>query len=273
MQPRLRFLISGVLAAIVFGAGYFVAVVVPGAGDTTVHDYTSFYASDSRMTAASLLFVALIAGSLLMLWFFTELRAQLPDSLLVRIAYGAAIVGVIALPVGASILGGPAGAQTERRRRVRWRAGRGCVRRGRPGHHAWAGDGWLCRGDAADVDRRPSERTFPEVARHCRWRTWSARPGVVLLDSRIGNRCLGACHRGHAGKELSVERCAGTVFGAADRPRLAHESLHALPEVSGVRRTLSRYEAPRGDIPCWPAHHMMPKAASNGTDGEECAQL
>ena len=111
MQPRLRFLISGVLAAIVFGAGYFVAVVVPGAGDTTVHDYTSFYASDSRMTAASLLFVALIAGSLLMLWFFTELRAQLPDSLLVRIAYGAAIVGVIALPVGASILGGPAGAQ------------------------------------------------------------------------------------------------------------------------------------------------------------------
>lgn len=111
MQPRIRFLISGVLAALVFGAGYCVAVVVPGAGDTTVHDYTSFYASDSRMTAASLLFVALIAGSLLMLWFFTELRAQLPDGLLVRIAYGAAVVGVVALPVGASILGGPAGAQ------------------------------------------------------------------------------------------------------------------------------------------------------------------
>ena len=51
MQPRLRFLISGLLAALVFGAGYCVAVVVPGAGDTTVHDYTSFYASDSRMTA------------------------------------------------------------------------------------------------------------------------------------------------------------------------------------------------------------------------------
>ena len=273
MQPRLRFLISGVLAALVFGAGYCVAVVVPGAGDTTVHDYTSFYASDSRMTAASLLFVALIAGSLLMLWFFTELRAQLPDGLLVRIAYGAAVVGVVALPVGASILGGPAGAQQNAVGGFVGVPVAAAFAKGRPGYHAWAGDGGLCRGDAADVDRRPSERTLPEVARHRRWCTWSARPGVVLLDSRIGNRCLGACHRGHAGKELSVERCAGTVFGAADGPRLAQESLHALPEVSGVRRTLSRYEAPRGDIPCWPAHHMMPKAASNGTDGEECAQL
>jgi hypothetical protein len=111
MQPRLRLLISGVLAAIIFGAGYCVAVVVPGAGDTTTNDYTSFYASDSRMTTAAILFFALIAGSVLMLWFFTELRAQLPDGLLTRIGYSAAMVGVVALPVGAAILGGPAGAQ------------------------------------------------------------------------------------------------------------------------------------------------------------------
>lgn len=90
MQPRRRLMLSGLLAA---------------------NDYNSFYASDSRMTAASILFFALIGGCLLMLWFFTELRAQLPDGLLSRIAYSAAIVGVVALPAGASILGGPAGAQ------------------------------------------------------------------------------------------------------------------------------------------------------------------
>ncbi|MGH2633678.1 MAG: hypothetical protein ACRDG3_09740, partial [Tepidiformaceae bacterium] len=109
MQPRQRFMLSAVVSAIVFAIGYAVAVVIPGAGDTTTADYAKFYNSDSKMAVAMVLFFVLIGGCLLMLWFFNELRQRLPDTLLTRIGYTAAIIGVVALPIGAGILGGPGG--------------------------------------------------------------------------------------------------------------------------------------------------------------------
>jgi hypothetical protein len=111
LEPRTRFLISGVLAAIVFGIGFTVAVTIPGSGgDVTDSTFTKFYNSDPRMTRALILAVALVAGCLLMLWFFTELQARVPDTMLSRVGYRAATIGVVALPIGAFIMGGPAGA-------------------------------------------------------------------------------------------------------------------------------------------------------------------
>lgn len=110
MHPHLRFLISGLLAAAVFAVGYAVAITVPGAGDASAKGYTSFYTSDARMTVAGVLFAVLIAGCIGMIWFFTEWRSRLPDGLLTRVGYTAAVFGAVALPVGAAIMTGPAGA-------------------------------------------------------------------------------------------------------------------------------------------------------------------
>lgn len=111
MEPRLRFALSAVLAAIVFGVGYYVAILIPGAGDTSDKDFTDFYNSDGKMMTALVLFFVLVAGSLAMLWFFNELRARLPEGMLTRIGYAAAVVGVVAVPAGEGIILGPSGAR------------------------------------------------------------------------------------------------------------------------------------------------------------------
>ncbi len=111
MQTHQRFALSAVLAAIVFGIGYFVVVYIPGAGPTPDKNYADFYGSDRQMRIAGILSVVLLVGSLAMLWFFNELRARLPDGMLTRVGYTAAMVGVIAVPIGAAIMVGPAGAK------------------------------------------------------------------------------------------------------------------------------------------------------------------
>jgi hypothetical protein len=111
VTPRLRFALSAVLAAIVFGVGYWVAILIPGAGSSTDKDFTDFYNSDGKMAIATVLFFVLVAGCLAMLWFFNELRARLPEGMLTRIGYAAAVVGVVAVPAGAAIMMGPTGGQ------------------------------------------------------------------------------------------------------------------------------------------------------------------
>jgi hypothetical protein len=117
MEPRLRFALSAVLAPIVFGVGYYVAILIPGAGNTPDKDFADFYNSDGKIAMALVLFFVLVAGCLIMLWFFNELRARLPEGMLTRIGYSAAVVGVVAVPAGAAIMLGPAGAHTQVRTR------------------------------------------------------------------------------------------------------------------------------------------------------------
>ncbi len=110
MEARSRLMISGVIASVLTGIGYVVAVFIPGVGDTTVADYKGFYSSDSRQAFALLLLFVLTAGCLAMLWFFNELRARFADGILVRLGFTAAVVGTICLPIGASVMGGASGA-------------------------------------------------------------------------------------------------------------------------------------------------------------------
>jgi hypothetical protein len=108
VESRLRIALSAVLAANVFG--YLVAIRIPGAGNTMGKDFTDFYSSDGEMRTALILFFVLVGGSLLLLWFFNELRLRLPEGMLSRIGYAAALVGVVAVPAGAAIMLGPTGA-------------------------------------------------------------------------------------------------------------------------------------------------------------------
>jgi hypothetical protein len=110
MKPNLRFALSAALAAVVFGIGYYVFIFFPGAGDTPDSDFTTFYASDNKMNTAMILSGILLVGSLAMLWFYNELRARLPGGMLVSVGYAAGMVGVVAAPLGAFAMGGPAGA-------------------------------------------------------------------------------------------------------------------------------------------------------------------
>jgi hypothetical protein len=108
MKANQRLTLSAVLAAVVFGIGYFIAVVIPGAGSASASDYTKFYTSDSKQTVAAILYVALFVGCMAMLWFFNELRARLVEDTLTRLAFTATVVGVVAVLAGAAVLGGPA---------------------------------------------------------------------------------------------------------------------------------------------------------------------
>jgi hypothetical protein len=94
-----------------FGAGYFVVALIPGGGSVKDKDFTNFYDSDGKKMAALVLFFVLVAGCLSVLWFFNELRARLPDSIMTRTAGTVAAVGAAAVATGAGIMGGPLGAQ------------------------------------------------------------------------------------------------------------------------------------------------------------------
>ncbi len=111
MNSRSNLRLSALVAGLLFGVGYCLVVVVPGGGDVSEQDFTDFYASDGRQFAAFGLFFALVAGCLAATWFFNELRAALPESVLTRTAGGAAAVGSAAVAIGAAILTAPIGAQ------------------------------------------------------------------------------------------------------------------------------------------------------------------
>jgi hypothetical protein len=87
-------------------------ILVPGAGDTNKDkDFTSFYDSDGKMLVAFLMGIALVAGTLALVWFFNELRSRLADDTLSRVGYTAAGVGAGAAAIGGAMLLGPIGVQ------------------------------------------------------------------------------------------------------------------------------------------------------------------
>lgn len=104
-------MVSGTTAAVLFTIGYFIVVVIPGGGEVTEQDFTDYYGGDPNFFSAFLLLLALLAGSLAMVWFFTELRVRLPNRPLAMTAYGVSLVGSGALAIGGAILFGPAGVQ------------------------------------------------------------------------------------------------------------------------------------------------------------------
>jgi hypothetical protein len=104
-------MISAIVAAVLFAIGYAVGLVIPGGGTTTEEDFLDFYGGDPSFVVPLLLVLTLIAASWALLWFFTELRARLPDQVLSRTAYAVAIVGAGALAIGGALLFAPAGVQ------------------------------------------------------------------------------------------------------------------------------------------------------------------
>ncbi|HEY7136071.1 MAG TPA: hypothetical protein VIB48_13485 [Acidimicrobiia bacterium] len=107
-RPRHALTIAGVLAGIVFAVGFFSVIIIPGLGGTsTTKDFTDFYNSNGKRSAADLLLVVLTVGCWLMVWLFTELRARLAGSARVEVAHRLSVVAASAVMIGAAIEAGP----------------------------------------------------------------------------------------------------------------------------------------------------------------------
>jgi hypothetical protein len=111
LSTSTRFRIAGLVSGILFLAGYCIVIVVPGGGDVTEKDITDFYASDGKGTLAYVLQAALAAGSLSVVWFFHEMRARLPESMLATMAGAASSFGAALAAAGGGIIVGPLGVQ------------------------------------------------------------------------------------------------------------------------------------------------------------------
>lgn len=107
VTSRQRLLLSAFVAAIVFGIGFAIAVTIPGLGGSKAQDVTDYYNNDTQMNIAFLLFWAFVLGSLAMVWFFNELNARLESGILTRVAFSAAMLGIVASIAGASVMAGP----------------------------------------------------------------------------------------------------------------------------------------------------------------------
>ncbi len=111
MLSTTRLRASAALAAVLFVIGYLVVAVTPGGGDVTESDFTKFYDSDGKMLVSLLLTVVLVLAVPALTWCFIELRAALGGGVMAQLASTLGILGAVALPVGAVILGAPAGVQ------------------------------------------------------------------------------------------------------------------------------------------------------------------
>ena len=111
MSAANRFRVAGLVSGILFLAGYCIVIVVPGGGEVTEKTIADFYASDGKGTLAYLLSVVLAAGSLSVVWFFHELRARLPESMLSTMAGSAVSFGAALIAAGGAIMVGPLGVQ------------------------------------------------------------------------------------------------------------------------------------------------------------------
>jgi len=111
MTSATRLRVSAALGAVLFIVGYMVVAVIPGGGDVTDSDFTDFYDSDGKMFLALLLTIALVLAVPALTWCFIELRAALGGGELAQLASTLGILGAVALPAGAFILGAPAGVQ------------------------------------------------------------------------------------------------------------------------------------------------------------------
>ncbi len=76
---------------------------------TAEEDFADFYGGDPSFFNTFLLLLPLLFGCLALVWFFSELRARLPEQVLSRTAHGASLVGAAALAIGGAILFGPVG--------------------------------------------------------------------------------------------------------------------------------------------------------------------
>lgn len=103
--------VSAVLAGLCFGAGLLGLFSVPGGGEVTDQQFTDFYASSEKRALALGGFFLLVAGSWLMTWFFTELRALLPAGRAADVGLGVARTSALASVVGAGVALGPVGVQ------------------------------------------------------------------------------------------------------------------------------------------------------------------
>lgn len=103
--------IAGITAGLVLAGGSLFFSVVPGGGTTSTSSILDYYHSSGRRETAIILALVLVAGCLLTMWFFTELRARLAATTQARVAYGFAIAGAALIMAGAGIAMGPTGAQ------------------------------------------------------------------------------------------------------------------------------------------------------------------
>jgi hypothetical protein len=103
--------ISGVVAGVVTLAGLVGTTLVPGGGTTSAKSVLDYYDSSGKRASAVALGFVLIAGCLIMMWFFSELKARLADNRSTRVAHLFAVFGAAAIAVGNCILLGPTGVQ------------------------------------------------------------------------------------------------------------------------------------------------------------------
>ncbi|MGI8925685.1 MAG: hypothetical protein ACR2HN_03435 [Tepidiformaceae bacterium] len=111
MDAITRFRVSALVAGIIFLAGYCIVLLIPGGGDVDAEDFTDFYDSDGKRNLAFLLLIALVLGSLAMVWFFTELRTFLPAGALTSVGYASAMIGAALVIAGGGIMAAPLGVQ------------------------------------------------------------------------------------------------------------------------------------------------------------------
>lgn len=105
---RSRLTVAGVTAGIVFAVGFVVVLLIPGLGGTSsTKDFTDFYNSSGRRSAATLLAFVLLVGCWLMVWLFTEIRARLTSSLRSDLAVRLSVIGAAAVMIGTSVELGP----------------------------------------------------------------------------------------------------------------------------------------------------------------------
>ncbi len=103
-----RLMIAGVLAGIMFAAGFVMTILVPGLGGTSkTKDFTDFYDSSGKRGAATVLGFILVVGCWLMIWLFTELRANLTGSTRADLAFHLSLVGAAAVMIGSAVDLGP----------------------------------------------------------------------------------------------------------------------------------------------------------------------
>jgi len=96
-------LISSILAVVLFVIGYLIGAILPGGGEVDEADFIGFYEVDASFSTAFLLVLAMLAGSWALVWFFSELRGRLPDRILSRTGFAAAMIGAAGLATGAVI--------------------------------------------------------------------------------------------------------------------------------------------------------------------------
>jgi hypothetical protein len=105
-----RLPIAGPLAGIVFAVGLLSVLLVPGGGTVTDQQFADFYGSGARRATALVLYVALVAGSWLMGWFFDELSIRVAPGR-GEVARRVAWLGSAAVVIGGAVALAPTAVQ------------------------------------------------------------------------------------------------------------------------------------------------------------------